>query len=64
MATSNLLKVGATTIVLVFNVQRRACHFDAKMLALSTSLRDVCEVSAGGSAVGNDSGWPQLSYIG
>lgn len=64
MATSNLLKVGATTTVLVFNVQRRACHFDTTMLALSSSLRDVCAASAAGSAVSNDSGWAQLSYIG
>lgn len=64
MATSNLLKVGATTIVLEFNVQRRACHFDTTMLALSSSLRDVCAASAAGSAASNDSGWAQLSYIG
>lgn len=64
MATSNLLKVGATTIeLLVFNARRRACHFDAVMLAFSCDFREVCAVPARGAAVGGDSSWPQLSYI-
>lgn len=64
MATSNLLKVGPTSIQLfLFNAGETACHVVSVKLAFSSNLNEQHTGVEHDRAVSVDFSWELLSYI-
>lgn len=64
MATSNLLKVGPTSIhLIVLNAVKSPCHFSSAVLAFHRTLNEQRTAPVRDSAASGDFSGGQLTYI-